>query len=220
VQNLPHTLLWQIYGTTEASFFPVLVPPPSHWPYLEFHPLLPPALSPIPNTSDYELVIHPNPNPSYSWSTPVFTIFPELNEWRTGDLFKRCPDPGCEKLYLYDSRLDDLLLLNNALKVNPLYIETALQSHPPLNAALVIGEGKGFCGLLIEPKSFGEEEALVENIWEAVEGINKDLPVHARVHREAIVVVKKGKPFVRAGKGTVVRGQTVELYREEIEDIY
>jgi hypothetical protein len=44
--------------------------------------------------------------------------------------------------------MDDLLL-NNALKVNPLHIKTALQAHPLLNAALVIGEGKGVCGLLV-----------------------------------------------------------------------
>jgi long-subunit acyl-CoA synthetase (AMP-forming) len=201
----------------------VLVPPPSHWPYLEFHPLLSPTLvpTPDPNTTNlYELIIHPNPNLTYSWSTPVFTLFPELNEWPTGDLFAQCPDPGFENLYLYDSRIDDLLLLNNALKVNPLHIETALQAHPLLNAALVIGEGKGVCGLLVEPKSWEEEEGLIEGIWEAVEEINKDLPVHARAHREVVVVAKRERPFVRVGKGTVVRGQTVELYREEIEDVY
>jgi long-subunit acyl-CoA synthetase (AMP-forming) len=198
----------------------VLVPPPSHWPYLEFHPLLSPTLAPTPDNL-YELIIHPNPNPSLSWSTPVFNLFPELNEWPTGDLFAQCPDPGFENLYLYDSRIDDLLLLNNALKVNPLHIETALQAHPLLNAVLVIGEGKGVCGLLVETKSWEEEEeGLINGIWREVEEVNRELPVHARVHREVVVVAKKEKPFVRAGKGTVVRGQTVELYREEIEEVY
>jgi hypothetical protein len=46
------------------------------------------------------------------------------------------------------------------------------------------------------------------------------LPVNARVHSEVVVVAKRERPFVRAGKGTVVRGQTVELYREEIEEVY
>jgi long-subunit acyl-CoA synthetase (AMP-forming) len=106
--------------------------------------------------------------------------------------------------------MDDLLLLNNAPKVNPLYIETALQAHPLLNAALIIGEGKGVCGLLVEPTSWvdeGEEErVLVEGIWEAVEEIGEALPVRARVYRELVVVAMKEKPFVRVGKGTVVRG--------------
>jgi len=61
--------------------------------------------------------------------------------------------------------MDDLLLLNNALKVNPLHIETSLQAHPLLNAALVIGEGRGVCRLLAEPKSWEGEEGLIKGIW-------------------------------------------------------
>jgi hypothetical protein len=88
---------------------------------------------------------------------------------------------------------------------------------------LVIGEGKGVCGSLVEPKSGVDEGkkgwVLVERIWGAAEEINGELPVHARVHGELVVVAMKEKPFVRAGKGTAVRGQTVELY-EEIEEVY
>ena len=44
--------------------------------------------------------------------------------------------------------------------------------------------------------------------------------MYARVHRELVAVAKREKPFGRAGEGTVVRRQTVELYREETEDVY
>jgi hypothetical protein len=76
------------------------------------------------------------------------------------------------------------------------------------------------CWLLVEPKSWEGEEGLIKGIWGEVEEINRELPVHARVHMEIVVVAKREKPFVRAGKRTIVRGQTVELYREEIEDFY
>jgi hypothetical protein len=57
---------------------------------------------------------------------------------------------------------------------------------------LVIGEGKGVCGSLVEPKSGVDEGkkgwVLVERIWGAAEEINGELPVHARVHGELVVV--------------------------------
>jgi hypothetical protein len=62
-------------------------------------------------------------------------------------------------------KTSDRLFLNNMLRVNPLYIETALQACPLLNSALVIRDGKGFYRLLFEPKSWdGGEEGLVDRV--------------------------------------------------------
>lgn len=46
------------------------------------------------------------------------------------------------------------------------------------------------------------------------------MPGHGRVTRQMILLAKKDKPFVRAGKGTIVRKLTEKAYAEEIESLY
>ncbi|KAG4431822.1 hypothetical protein IFR05_012684, partial [Cadophora sp. M221] len=149
--HLPTTTIYQIYGSTEANLIPLLVPPKSHWSYMEFHPLLllsaSLALEPIsPSNTLHELVIRRHPDPSFAWMTPVFHLFPEKEEWRTRDLFSRCADPGFSQLWKFEGRVDDILILNNALKVNPLHIEVPLLSQKLLKGGVVFGAGRDRCG--------------------------------------------------------------------------
>lgn len=203
VTHLPHVHLWQFYGSTEMAWFPVQVSPKTHWSYIDFHPQIGPHFDPVPNTDLYELVIRRNSNPDLSWATPVFEIFPEKSEWRSRDLFTRCQDPGMEYLWRFENRLDDILLLNNALKVNPLHVEVKLQSHPLLKGALVFGEGRVRCGILLEVKEGVEKKGLVERVWGDVERANGEVPEHARIERSLVVIADEERPFVRAAKGYV-----------------
>ncbi|TVY44200.1 Non-canonical non-ribosomal peptide synthetase [Lachnellula occidentalis] len=219
--NLPHTKLWQIFGSTETHLLPMLVSPSSHWQYMEFHPVIGPTLVPTADPELFEVVHYRHPNPEFAWARSVFHLFPELDEFRSRDLLRRCPDPGFEHMWKFEGRVDDMMLLSNALKVNPLHMEMKLQSHPALNGALVFGDGHTSCGLLLEPKMQGiEREELLATIWIAVEEANALVPEHARVSRDRIVVATNERPFVRASKGTVVRKLTLALYRNEIEQAY
>ncbi|KAE8449384.1 hypothetical protein EG329_008285 [Mollisiaceae sp. DMI_Dod_QoI] len=220
VAHLPHVHLWQFYGSTEMAWFPMLVAPKTHWSYMEFHPHLGPTMEPVPGSDLHEIIVHPHPDPEHAWTTPVFDIFPEHKEWRSRDLFRRCQEPGLENLWKYEGRLDDILILNNALKVNPLHIEVKLQSHPLLQGAMVFGEGRMRCGILLEPKQGIEKERLLRKVWGDVEKANEGVPEHARVERELVVVAVEEKPFVRAAKGTIVRAATARLYEKEIEEVY
>jgi hypothetical protein len=201
ITHLPQVHLWQFYGSTEMGWFPVQVSPKTHWSYIEFHPQIGPHFDPIPNTDLHELVIRRNP--AYPWSTPLFEIFPDIAEWRSRDLFKRCQDPGMEHLWKFENRLDDILLLNNALKVNPLYVEVKLQSHPLLRGVLVFGEGRVKCGILLELKERVEKEGLVGRVWGDIETVNREVPEHAKIERCLVVIADEEKPFVRAAKGCV-----------------
>ncbi|TVY15970.1 Non-canonical non-ribosomal peptide synthetase FUB8 [Lachnellula arida] len=218
--NLPHTKLWQIFGSTEANLLPMLISPSSHWQYMEFHPVIGPTLVPTADPELFEVVCHRLPDPDFAWARPTFHLFPELDEFRSRDLLRRCPDPGFENLWKFEGRVDDMMLLSNGLKVNPVHMETRLQAHPALKGALVFGDGHTSCALLLEPKLDIGRETLREVVWAAVEEANACVPEHARVSRDNLVVATHERPFVRASKGTVVRKLTLALYRDEIERVY
>lgn len=219
--HLPHTTLWQIYGSTEMNLLPMLVSPRSHWQYMEFHPLLGPSLVPTTDPELFEVVHYRLPDAKFAWARPTFHLFPEQEEFRSRDLMRRCPDVGYEELWRYEGRVDDVIVLSNALKVNPVDMEVRLQSHGMLKGALVFGDGHTSCGLLLEPRDAGvDKEVLVQKVWGAVEEANSLIQGHARVGRHKVIVATAERPFVRASKGTVVRKLTLGLYQKEIEEVY
>lgn len=174
-----------------------------------------------PDSDIYEVISRRQPDPELDWSRPVFSIFPEQKEWRSKDLLSRCKDPGFESPWKYEGRLDDIMLLSNGLKVNPLHIETRLQSHPSLKGCLVVGFGYKKCGLLLEPKNPNvERRVVVEDVWPAVEHANCLVPEHARIEKKLVVVADPDRPFPRASKGTIIRSLTTKVYEQEIEEVY
>lgn len=50
-----------------------------------------------------------------------------------------------------------------------------------------------------------------------VEEANKEAPAFSRIFKEMILVTRKEKPMLRAGKGTVTKKATIKLYEEEID---
>jgi long-subunit acyl-CoA synthetase (AMP-forming) len=200
----------------------MLAPPKSHWSYFEFHPLVEPSLDLIDAEEALcEIVIRRHPNPNYTWTASVFEVFPSLQEWRTRDVVRRCPDPGFEHLWKYEGRLDDILILSNALNVNPLHIESVIQTHPLVSGCLVFGDGYTKCGILLEARDEKMSvEEVVKGVWSAIEEANGKVPEHARVERGLVVVSSKEKKFVRSSKQAPIRKVNYNLYREEIEDAY
>ncbi|KAI9645424.1 hypothetical protein NHQ30_006163 [Ciborinia camelliae] len=219
-------VLWQIFGSTETGMLPLLVPPKSHWSYIEFHPQFSPELDRIsPDSPLYEVVVHRFSDPALAWSQPVFHMVPDKTQWRSRDILRRCEGPlpnGVGPLWKFENRIDDQIILSNSLKVNPVHVETFLQSHPLLNGCLVVGEGKNHCGILLEPKEGSEltPEDLVKLVWPDVEQANDTVPEHARVERDLVLVVKTDKRFERAAKGTIVRSICLRQHQAEIDDLY
>ncbi|TGO82939.1 hypothetical protein BPOR_0730g00060 [Botrytis porri] len=219
-------VLWQIFGSTESAQLPLLVPPKSHWSHLEFHPQFLPELEPVSSDSTLcEVVLNKYNDPALAWAQPVFHMAPDQTQWRTRDILRRCKGPlpdGVGPLWKFENRLDDLIILSNASKVNPVHIETLLQSHPLLNGCLVFGTNRTRCGVLLEPKEDSTllEEDLVAKVWPDVEKANDTVPEHARVERQLVLVAKKNKMFERAAKGTIVRSICTNIYKAEIDDLY
>ncbi|TGO12203.1 hypothetical protein BTUL_0092g00030 [Botrytis tulipae] len=219
-------VLSQIFGSTETAQLPLLVPPKSHWSYIEFHPQFLPDLEPVNSDSTLcEVVLNKYDDPTLSWSQPVFRMAPDQTQWRTRDILRRYEGPlpdGVGPLWKFENRIDDLIILSYAAKVNPVHIETLLQSHTLLSGCLVFGTGRARCGILLEPKedSTLTEEELIAKVWPDVEKANDTVPTHARVERHLVLVAKKDKRFERAAKGTLVRSICTNMYKAEIDSVY
>lgn len=114
--------------------------------------------------------------------------------------------------------------LTRTWRSNPVDMETIIQSHPAVNGAVIAGAGRFQSSLLIEsiepPKDDPERQRLLEEIWSTVEKANKESPSHGRIHRDMVLFTTADRPMPRAGKGTVIRKATLDLYASEIEALY
>ncbi|KAL4934737.1 hypothetical protein BDV06DRAFT_229586, partial [Aspergillus oleicola] len=154
---------------------------------------------------------------------PVFSMFPNLNEWETRDLFS--PHPSIPNLWKHRGRRDDIIVFLNGEKTNPVTFEEHVSRHPAVRSALVAGNQRFEASLLLEPATVQDQSKaaqleLIETVWPAIEEANAQCPAHARVSKSKILVVDVAKPMLRAGKGTVQRAGTVQLYRDEIDALY
>ncbi|KAL8724361.1 MAG: hypothetical protein Q9166_007997 [cf. Caloplaca sp. 2 TL-2023] len=212
------TVLVQLYGSTETSHIPQLVPQPEDWEYMEWHPAVKYEMRAVDSDDAVrELVLHMD---SGTEKTAALNHnIPGAKEYSTRDLFKSHPTkPG---LWRFHGRKDDIIVLSNSEKIFPIPMETKLSGHPLLSGAVVIGQGRFQPALLVETK----EEVLtrsgfLEQLWPAVEEANALVPGQGRVIRSRILLASKEKPFVRAAKGTIVRNLTEVAYKDEIEALY
>ncbi|KAL1598032.1 putative NRPS-like protein biosynthetic cluster [Paraconiothyrium brasiliense] len=212
------TNLITVIGSTEALLICTLLPSErKEWGYFHWSAITGAVMEPAENDL-YELVLKPK-DTRYQG---IFHTFPELQEWRTKDLFRQ--HPSKPYLWKYSGRRDDIIVLSNGEKFNPILMEKMIESHPLVKGAVVVGQGKFQAGLLVEPEwsqvITPDPSDLMNRIWPMVERANRDAPAHARIHQSKIAVAKREKPFVRAAKGSIIRLQTVAAFKDEIEAVY
>ena len=205
----------QFYGSTEALSPPQLVAKSEDWAYMEWHPDFKCEMQPSDDDA-FEMVLFPDA--STERSSALNHNFPHIREYRTKDLFK--PHPTKRNLWRFHGRRDDIIVLSSGEKFNPVSAELMIQSHPSLSGALITGQGRPQAILLVEPEADADHSILADQIWLVVEQANLVLPGPARIARSKILVASPGKPFVRAGKGTVVRRLTEDFYATEIQAMY
>ncbi|KAF3069989.1 Iterative polyketide synthase CazM [Trichoderma lentiforme] len=153
---------------------------------------------------------------------PTFYNFPDKQEFVTGDLFQAhetLPDH-----YKYYGRNDNVIVFSNGEKLNPVTIEDIVVSHPAIKNVLVVGQERFQPAMILEPKGMlkddAEAEALIDDVWPLIEEANQHTVAHGQIVRELVAVSDPKMPFFIAGKGTVQRVQTVNLYKEYIDGIY
>ncbi|KAK3652165.1 hypothetical protein LTR56_005296 [Elasticomyces elasticus] len=214
------TSLVSLLGATETGFMPTLVPSPAtDWAYFEWAP---DAGLVLDRQGDdlYELVIKRNKDRKYQG---IFHSFPQHQEWRTKDLYQQ--HPSKPHLWKYKGRKDDVIVLSIGEKVQPTDGEKMIEGHPSVKGALVVGEGRFQCSLFVEPDwevlplTISADDFL-ETIWPTIEKANAGLPAHGRIWKSKIAWTHRNKPFVRSAKGSIMRRQTNDLYKDEIEALY
>ena len=216
------TELIPLYGSTEAFQVPQLAPqdPQKDFAYMEWNPVFKMEMQPADDEPGaFELVLFADTMTENM--SALNHNFPGIHEWRTRDLFKQHPDPQKPDLWSYYGRRDDIVVLSNSEKFNPVPMELIIQGHPMLAGALVVGRGKHQAALLVEPQDYTiDKEILLKEIWPQVEQANTASPAQGRIIHSYMLVANSEKPFTRAGKGTIVRKLTEKQYSAEIEALY
>lgn len=217
----PIVNLMEFYGSTETLPFPELFKDPADYLYHEFNPNLKFEMQLYgADEGTFEMVIFANE--ADRDTIPFCHNFPGVEVYHTRDLFTRHPTK--ENLYKYFGRKDDILVLINGEKINPIPLELALQGHHLLQGALLVGMGRNQTALLIEPRDSSLDakgrEQLLREVWEEIEKANAVVPGAGRVARDKVMCATSDRPLVRTGKGTIIRSSTEKLYAQDLETLF
>ncbi|RAL10259.1 putative NRPS-like enzyme [Aspergillus homomorphus CBS 101889] len=206
-----------LIGSSEMGVISSFVPQGEKvWGYFEWNPAYGVEMQPQ-GDGLYELVI-PRRGDSRRIHG-IFHTFPHLNKYHTNDLFARHPERP--NLWKYHGRKDDVLVLSNGEKLNPVTLEKTVEGHPRVKHALVVGQGRFETALLVEPNAaVADETEFVDAIWPTVERANETVPKYGRVSRNKIRLASPAKPFTVTPKGTTQRRAVNSDYKDEIDAIY
>ncbi|GIK05627.1 putative NRPS-like protein biosynthetic cluster [Aspergillus viridinutans] len=208
-------------GSTEMGIISSLVPEgKENWGFFEWNPTYGIDMQPVADGL-YELVI-----PRVEGSRlmhGIFHTFPTLKEYRSKDIYVQHPE--IPKLWQYRGRLDDVIVLSNGEKLNPVSLEKVVEGHPSVRRALVVGQCRFQTCLLIEPAIDDhaeniDERDFVDMVWPLVQIANKTVPRYGQVLKNMIRLASPGKPFKLTPKGTTQRHAVNEDYAEEIDATY
>lgn len=216
----PVVNLMEFYGSSETFPLPELFKDPADFHYHEFNPNL-----------KFEMQLYDADEGTYEFvlfakeadrdTVPLCHNYPGVEVYHTKDLFTRHPTK--ENLWKYFGRTDDIIVLATGDKVNPVPLELAVQGHPSLSGALLVGNGRNQTALIVEPKQSLEataREDLLQTLWPYIEQSNASLPGKVRVAQDKIICTAPDRPFARTGKVTIMRGPSEKLYQQELEAIY
>ncbi|KAL9595942.1 MAG: hypothetical protein Q9219_006133 [cf. Caloplaca sp. 3 TL-2023] len=211
--------LCQVYGSAEIGQVQLLVPLKGNWAHLELNPYDRIDMQYSEQHKAYEMVLHQDPRVNH-WRS-LYYNYPEKAIWRTQDLF--LPVRGISGLWDFYGRIDDLILLSNGHKINPLAMETRIMGHALLSGALITGTGRSCPAIVLEIRSDARgrnKQELIDSIWPLIEEANKSVPGYAQILRSMVLFASAEKPFVRAPKSSIVRKMTLENYAEDLEKLY
>ncbi|KAJ5487865.1 hypothetical protein N7530_002165 [Penicillium desertorum] len=213
------TQIISVIGSSEAGIIPALVPEdPANWGYFEWNGAYGLDMQDI-GEGVFEMVI-PRQENARDFKG-IFHTYPDLNVYPTNDLYT--PHPTNPRLWKFYGRKDDVIVLSNGEKFNPVGMETIIEGHPLVGKAVVVGQSRFQAGLLIQPSHGGPDmdaKVFVEEIWPTVQVANQGIAAHGRVMKNKICFAMKTKPFKTTPKGSVQRRAVLRDYEKEIDAMY
>ncbi|KAJ5338907.1 hypothetical protein N7452_005635 [Penicillium brevicompactum] len=215
------TKLCSFLGSSEAGVIPALVQSEDQdWEYFEWNPAYGVQMLPV-AIGLYEAIIC-RPGDGNRDLHGIFHVFPDRHNYNTHDVFS--PHPIKPGLWRFEGRLDDVLVLSNGEKFNPILMERTVEGHELVSRAVVVGQGRFQAALLIEPRwdKLGEtpESSIIDKIWPAVEKANRLAPGHGKIFRSKVGLASRAKRFKTSPKGSTSRRMVVADYAEEIDVLY
>lgn len=127
------TRVFNFVGVTEGSLFPIVQAEREDWNYLHFHPG---GGYTFQDRGEGLWEQFQTRDPERHLFQAFFQTFPDLDEIAIKDLYSKHPTkPG---RWFYRGRIDDVIVLSNGEKVNPLDMEACINNHPAVKATLVV----------------------------------------------------------------------------------
>ena len=215
--------IYNMIASTETGSIPTLETDRENWQYLRFATTYGIELRPH-HDGLHELVIVRNEK--LKGNQGVFENFPDLDEYPTHDLFRRHTDPLKSDYWISCGRFDDVIVLLNGEKFNPITMEKHIRAHPIVSSALVSGRNRVQAALLVELRqgvqhqSESDKYKIVDELWPTIEQANRHGPAHGRLSKSFVIFTTPEKPMHRTPKGNVNRNSTISLYEKEINALY
>jgi acyl-coenzyme A synthetase/AMP-(fatty) acid ligase len=120
-------------GVTEGSLFPIVQAEKEDWNYLHFHPA---GGYTYQQRSDDLWEQFQTRDPKLDAFQAFLQTFPNQDEVAIKDLYSKHPTkPG---RWSYRGRTDDVIVLSNGEKTNPLDMEAIINSHSAVKASLIV----------------------------------------------------------------------------------
>lgn len=211
--------IFHLYGQTECGA--LMEPPSDRWLWS--------WVTPLPHAKPY-LLFEPE---SSGASQDLFhlVIMPGLKQkvlsdrpdgsYGTKDLFQR--HPTIPDLWKFAARKDDIIVMLNGEKADPIPVEDAVKVHPEVATAVAFGAGQEALGLVViksQSSATLPHEDFVKVIGPSIDLGNSRVPAYARIARDMIIVKEAGTPFPATDKGTVIRSAFLKEVSGDIERLY
>ncbi|KAJ6599959.1 hypothetical protein DFH09DRAFT_970599 [Mycena vulgaris] len=214
-----------VYGLTETSNLTMFLPkspPKEGWDYFYLSPHADPVFVPVEdNPGVYHLVTKKCETHTPAVFDRLVDGIPALG---SNDLLLRHPNnPNLWKVF---GRQDDQIMHSTGEKTNPVPIEAILLKNPEIKYAVMFGRSQFHAGVIIfpaEPFDSADTQRVIgfrRNIWPTVEEANRFAPTHSRIFKEMILIANPSKPIELTPKGTPRRQAVIDMYGDEIRDVY
>ncbi|KAJ7153225.1 hypothetical protein C8R46DRAFT_1357140 [Mycena filopes] len=214
-----------MYGSTEVGGLNLILPekpPVEGWDYFYFSRQVDPVFIPVPEIPGvHRLVVKKCATHAPAVLNTTVDGTPAFD---TNDLLVR--HQTNHKLWKVYGRQDDQIMHSSGEKTNPTPLEAIILKDTRIKHAVMFGRGEFNAGILVFPAeqfSPADVEGVIHfrrEIWPAVQEANEFAPAHSRIFKEMILVADPSKAVELTAKGTVRREATLEIYRDEIQDIY
>ncbi|TVY44182.1 Non-canonical non-ribosomal peptide synthetase [Lachnellula subtilissima] len=128
------TRVFNTVGVTEGSLFPIVQAEREDWNYIHFHPF---GGYTYRQTSDELFEQFQTRDPKLDLFQAFLQTFPDQDEFSIKDLYLKHPTKSGR--WLYKGRADDIIVLSNGEKLNPLDMEASINDDPKVKASLIVG---------------------------------------------------------------------------------